>query len=281
MGTTLHLTEGAVREPVLREGTLREGIEYGRVGDLRLEMDAWIPDGRGPFPAVVIVHGGGWVAGDRRHDVEPLFAPLSEGGFAWFSISYRLAMDLTLFGAAIQDVEQAVRHIRANARRYRIDANRIGLIGESAGAHLASMAALQGECGSVVQAVVALYSPMDLLNLARTSPRIPEKIREVVNDSTLGPIFIESLKQLSPIHNVRKDVPPFLLIHGTADTLVPFEHSERMYLRLKEAGAGCDLYPVPGAGHGIRAWENFRADCPYKQFMVHWLQKELGMPVCA
>src|SRR5271169_2429417 len=78
----------------------REDIEYGRAGGYSLRLDADVPDGAGPFPAAIIVHGGAWVAGDRKRSVEPLFQPLSSHGFAWFSISYRLANDIASDGFA-------------------------------------------------------------------------------------------------------------------------------------------------------------------------------------
>src|SRR5579875_841849 len=117
---------------------LHRDIEYGRAGDVSLRMDAHVPTGKGPFPAIVIVHGGGWIAGDRETNVEPLFQPLSNAGFAWFTISYRLAKDASVFGAAVEDVEQAVLYVREHAAEYNIDPDRIALIGESAGAQLAS-----------------------------------------------------------------------------------------------------------------------------------------------
>ncbi len=123
-------------------GQLREDIEYSRPGGVSLRMDAHIPEGHGPFPAVIIVHGGAWVSGDRRANVHPLFQPLQDAGFAWFSISYRLATDIAQFGAGIVDVEEAVRYVKQHAAEYNIDPDRIALVGESAGAQLASMAAL-------------------------------------------------------------------------------------------------------------------------------------------
>src|SRR4051794_32726322 len=83
---------------------VRADIEYARVNGISLRMDASVPDGDGPFPAAIIVHGGGWVSGDRKTNVQPLFEPLSEAGFAWFSISYRLVTDVTQFGIGIADV---------------------------------------------------------------------------------------------------------------------------------------------------------------------------------
>ena len=123
----------------------RQDVEYSRVGETSLRMDVHTPAGPGPFPAVVIVHGGGWVTGDRRNNVAPLFKPLEDAEFAWFSISYRLAGNMFLFGDAVADVIEAVKHVRSHAAEYRIDPERVALVGESAGAQLASMAALSPE----------------------------------------------------------------------------------------------------------------------------------------
>ena len=264
---------------------LRENIEYGRAGDFSLRMDACIPSGPGPFPAVIIVHGGGWVRGDRKSGVEPLFEPLSDGGFAWFSISYRLAHNITgstlrgipislFLGGSVQDVRQAIAHVKVHARDYRIDPNRIALAGESAGAQLVSMAGLKPSANGEVAAVVALYSPSDLVALAKTLPQIPNSVRRAVGGTIWGDLLLASLRNVSPINYVRKDMPPFLLIHGTADPLVPFDQSVQMCRKIREVGACGELYPVPGAGHGIRWWESVHSTA-YKQHMIAWLKNQL------
>jgi len=266
-------------------GEVLENIEYGRAGDFSLRMDAHIPMGVGPFPAAIIVHGGGWVRGDRRVGVEPLFKPLSDGGFAWFSISYRLANDITasiarafptslFMGGAVQDVRQAIAHVKAHARDYETDPSRIGLIGESAGAQLASMAALKPDANGAVAAVVALYGPSDLVALAKTLRQIPESFRQAVAGTPWVGLLLAGLRNQSPINYVRKDMPPFLLIHGTADTLVPFDQSVQMCGKILEAGASCELYPVQGAGHGLRWWESLNLTA-YKQYMIEWLDERL------
>src|SRR3954467_4411695 len=163
------------------QAALLSDVEYGRVDQASLRMDVRTPPGQGPFAALILVHGGGWVRGDRTWNMAPLFEPLAYAGFATFSISYRLATDFFQFGAAIDDVRLAVRHVRENAARYNIDPHRIALVGESAGGHLAAMAALL-DPGSV-QAVVGLYTPVDLELLARTSPVVPEQIRNALEGS--------------------------------------------------------------------------------------------------
>ncbi len=267
-----------------------DNVEYSRAAGNSLQFDAWVPDGAGPFPAVIIVHGGAWVTGDRRRSVEPLFEPLSKAGFAWFSISYRLARDidaesvpssvasLLSLGAAVDDVRDAISFVKTHASQYHIDSNRIALIGESAGAQLASMAALKPESAGAVQAVVAFYSPSDLVKLLDANPRIPASVRQALRESAFGDILFSGLRDLSPVAWVRKDSPPFLLIHGTRDMLVPFEQSQAMCDALRTAGASCELYPVEGGGHGMLWWESTLDTTAYKQRMVRWLDSRLRAP---
>jgi acetyl esterase len=254
-------------------GSVRPDIEYGRAGDFSLRMDASIPDSSGPHPAVIVVHGGGWVRGDRLHSVEPILRALTGGGFAWFSISYRFATDMLQFGAAIDDVQTALNYVRARAVELNIDPKRIALVGESAGAHLASMAALRS--GTDLRGVVALYSPSDLVSLAKTSPLVPDSIRQAVLQSAWAPLVTQLLGSLSPNAHVKPGMPPFLLIHGTADPVVPFRQSEEFCALVKKAGEGCELYPVTGAGHGIRHWEGSQPLESYKSRMVAWLRERL------
>jgi acetyl esterase len=253
-----------------------KNIEFSRVEGVSLRLDASIPDGAGPFSAAIIVHGGGWVRGDRRIDVAPLFQPLADAGIAWFSIDYRLASDPLRFGVAAYDVEAAIRFVREHAGEYRVDPERIALIGESAGGHLASLAALNG--GPSVRAVVALYAPTNLVALAKNSDLIPAAIRDQLQGTPFESLIMGRLAQLSPIEKVRSGMPPFLLIHGTADSIVPFEQSRAMCARMLSVGADCEVFPVPGAGHGIRRWEASPSmEGPYKREMIRWLREELAV----
>lgn len=254
-----------------------QDIEYSRPGGVPLYMDAAIPDGPGPFPAVVIVHGGGWVRGNRRVDVAPLFEPLEKARIAWFSIDYQLATDIVHFGSAIEDVRNAVGFIKAHAVEYRVDSDRIALIGESAGGQLAAMAALEPRQNSNVRAVVAMYAPTDLVALASTSELVPQQIRNALHGTPFESLLLARLSQLSPIDNIKPESPPFLLIHGTADRLVPFSQSSAMCDRMKQAGESCELYPVDGGGHGMRWWESLvpREAKGYKDVIVRWLKIQL------
>ncbi|MGD1090726.1 MAG: alpha/beta hydrolase [Bryobacteraceae bacterium] len=262
-------------------------VEFGHPGGYSLKMDADVPEGDGPFPAVVIVHGGAWVTGDRKRSVEPLFSPLANAGLAWFSISYRmanmadpkstptLAASAALLGGAVDDVRSAVAYIRTHASDYHIDPDRIALIGESAGAQLAAMAALRPGQNGAVKAVVAFYCPSDLVTLVQTMPLIPDSLRRAVQGTPFEGILLAYLRELSPINWVRENAPPFLLIHGTADQIVPFQQSVDLCAAMHKSGSACELYPVEGAGHGLRWWESANRMTAYKKRMVDWLTQEL------
>jgi alpha-L-fucosidase 2 len=260
-------------------------VEYARAGKVSLRFDAHIPNGPGPFAAVILVHGGAWVMGDRTNNVQPLFQPLSDAGFAWFSISYRLAGEVARnpVGAAMQlgtaesDVRKAVAFVREHAAEYRVNPDKIALLGESAGGQLAAMAALRPGADSAVQGVIAFYTPSDLATLARTSSMIPDGVRDAVKGTLFDDLLMAGLNEFSPINAVSASSPPFLLIHGTDDNVVPFAQSERFCGKLRESGVACELYSVKGGGHGIRAWESLRLT-DYKSSMVRWLQRTLTQP---
>src|SRR5947199_5881131 len=117
----------------------RKDVEFGKPGGKSLLLDFHVPDGQGPFPAAILVHGGGFDEGSRSTNVRPLFEPLTKAGFAWFTIDYRLAPEFR-FPQAIEDVNSAIRWVKSNAATYHVDVSRIALIGESAGGFLVNYA---------------------------------------------------------------------------------------------------------------------------------------------
>lgn len=254
--------------------TVRRGVEYGRASEGPLLMDASIPEGKGPFPAVIIVHGGGWIGGHRQFSVEPLFEPLNNAGFAWFSISYRLATDLLQFVVAVDDVQSAISYVRSRAAEYNVDPERIAVLGESAGGHLASLAVERSP--KLVAAVVAIYPPTDLVTLVENARAVPDSIRQMVRAAGMEDLIRGYLREMSPLEHITPDLPPFLLIHGTADTVVPYNQSERMLNKLKAAGNSAELIAVEGGGHGLRGWERSPSLLGYRQKMIDWLRRTLG-----
>jgi alpha-L-fucosidase 2 len=260
-------------------------VEYAQVGKVTLRFDAHIPDGKGPFPTAILIHGGAWVAGDRVHNVKPLMKPLSDANIAWFSISYRLAADVLRnpvaavmqMGSAETDVRRAIAYVRDHAAEYRVNPNKIVLIGESSGGQLAAMAALRPDSGAAVQGVVALYTPSDLAMLMKTTSMIPDSVRDAVKGTVFDGLLIAGLNEFSPINSVNEKAPPFLLIHGTDDIVVPYAQSQRFCDKLRESKVSCELYTVNGGGHGVRGWEALN-HTDYKAPMVRWIQKTLALP---
>jgi acetyl esterase len=231
-------------------------------------MDGFVPVQAAPVPAAILVHGGGWVGGDRIRNVEPLFPLLQENGIGWFSISYTLTKDIGGLGAGVEDVRTAISFLQQHAAEYHIDAARIFVIGESAGAQLAALAALN-EPMPLVRAVVGFYMPSDLDEIARSS-RYLEGYAGTLLASPLAGLLMPKLRELSPVRKVRPGMPPLLLIHGDQDGLVPFRQSEAMCRAVRGAGGKCDLIAVRGGAHGIRRWESAGLT-GYKKLMAGWM----------
>src|SRR4051795_2434724 len=154
--------------------TDQKGVEYGRPGGKPLLLDLHVPDGPGPFPAAILVHGGGFDEGSKSTNVRPLFGPLASAGFAWFSIDYRLAPQFR-FPQAIEDVNTAIRWVKANAGTYQVDVTKLALIGESAGGLLVNYAGTHEIPETKVAAVVDFYGPVDYGKLALERRDHPER----------------------------------------------------------------------------------------------------------
>ncbi len=253
---------------------LRSDIEFAQVGDVHLTLDAWVPDGAGPFAAVIVVHGGGFVNGDKQTYVQPLFEPLTKGGFAWFTINYRLAPQYR-FPAAVEDVERAVVWLHAHAQEYKVDPHRIALLGESAGGHLVSYVGARHKPAARIAAVVSFYGPHDFEARATGRGALSDSEKAFVGVSDTSPKSMRLLRRASPITYVHKGMPPYLLIHGTKDAAVPYELSVSMCDKMKRVGASCEVFTVEEAPHGVGPWEKNPAFQGYKKRMVEWLQATL------
>jgi alpha-L-fucosidase 2 len=239
-------------------------LEFARPGGVPLTLDAWTPSGRGPHPAVILVHGGGWEAGDKTTYIRPWFPLLSEAGFAWFSINYRLA-PAHRHPAALEDVEAAVGWVRANARRFGIDTRRLALMGESAGGHLAALAGVRGKVP--VRAVVSFYGIHDIGLWATQRGGLPRNLAQYLGAADWD--------AASPVTYIGRRMPAFLFIHGTQDAGVPIAQSTTMCERMRAAGAACEVYAVEGAGHGVENWEKNPAWLGYKAKLAAWLRATL------
>jgi alpha-L-fucosidase 2 len=251
---------------------LKTDIVFATAGGTNLTLDAFVPEGAGPFPTCILVHGGAWMNGTKTSYIAPLFEPLSKAGFAWFTINYRLAPQHR-FPACIEDVESAVRWVKAHASEYKADPLRIALIGESAGGHLVSLAGVRAAADTRVAAVVPFYAPHDLESRVRECPAAPSWVKPLFGVTELNDAAWQALRDASPISHIRPGMPPYLLIHGTKDDKVPFAQSLRFQERMRAAGNTCDLIAIEGGAHGMGGWE--KLDPAYKDKLASWLHKTL------
>ncbi len=251
---------------ILSAADVKMDVEYSRPGGLPLTLDASIPDGQGPHPAVIIVHGGGYVRGDKRTYVPPLFEPLAKAGFAWFSIDYRLAPNHQ-FPAPIADLTAAMEFLHKNAKLYNIDPKRIAIMGESAGGTIVAYYGATAKGRLRPRAVVDFYGVVDWEFHRDTLGQLSENAQSWLGNT--------SLKTASATSYIRKDMPPFLFIHGTKDAQVPYPHSPKMCSAMRLAGAVCEVFTVEGAGHGVGSWEQEPAFQLYKKKMVEWLSETM------
>lgn len=252
-------------------------IIYTHVANTNLTLDAHVPNGPGPFPAVILVHGGGWVAGDKQQYITYIFKPLSDANFAWFSINYRLAPQYK-FPADAEDVEEAIRWVKNNASIYKVDPARIALIGESAGGHLVSYVGARHRPENSVAAVVSMYGVHDFITASIDWKPIPDEIMKLFGISAVDADSAPKLVKASPVIYINKDMPPYLLIHGSKDEDVPYQQSVEMCDKMKRAGASCELLTVEGAPHGMDHWESHPEWLWYKKALVDWLNKTLATP---
>lgn len=230
-----------------KRGSVEKDTIYCTVNNNPLGMDIYYPRSRGPWPVLIFVHGGGWSEGDKGGVP---FNP-SQFGYLVASINYRL-YPAARFPAMIEDVKCAIRFLRANASRFNIDAERIGLLGHSAGSHLVALAGLADEGAgwdkgeyadqsSVVQAVIAVSGPSDL---TQTFPDWVEDLKQKVFGA-------QQFVLASPVNHAHPKAPPYLIIHGDADAAVPVEQARLLYDALHKAQAPAELLLIANCGHGL------------------------------
>ncbi len=244
-------------------------VVYDTIDKQKLALDVAIPKEGGPYPCVVMFHGGAWIGGGRKdlsvggRDKNGKATPsviemIAARGYVAVSVSYRLAPKFQ-FPAQIQDARAAVRFLRANAKEYNIDRDKFAAGGFSAGGHLALLLGLADKVegwdaggntseSSRVQCVVDFFGPTDLSLYGASSS---------LEDAYMVPVFGKAVKtdptvykKASPITYVGKGAPPVLIFHGNFDFIVPIVHSENLLAKLKDAGATAELVTVRGEGHG-------------------------------
>ena len=249
-------------------------IQYGEAGGEKLFLDAHVPAGDGKFPVVLIVHGGGWMAGDKEGDIVPVFAPFATN-FCWFTINYRLA-PTNRWPACFDDVQTAIRWVKAHAAEYKGDPERIALLGYSAGGHLVTLAGVRAGVDTRVQAVAAFAPPTDLVADNERRGGLTPSMRGLFNfDSTnITDAARVVLKENSPLTYVAPGLPPFLVINGSADKTVPAGQSENFVRALKAANVDATLILIPEGQHRIADWKKFTPD--WQRQLVKWLEEKLA-----
>jgi len=247
----------------LPDGTvIHTDVAYVSGGHPRQKLDLYLPPASGPLPLVVFIHGGAFKMGDKA-DRPPL--ELVAAGYAVAAINYRLSQH-ALFPAQIEDCKAAVRWLRAHAPEYGLDSDRFAAYGPSAGGHLAAMLGTSGhvsafdvgehlDVASRVQAVIDFFGPTDFLQM--DAHRLPDGMLHDPPDSPESLLVggaiqerPERVARANPVTYVTADAPPFLIVHGDRDPLVPHHQSVLLAEALIRAGAFVSFYTVKGGGHG-------------------------------
>jgi acetyl esterase/lipase len=239
-------------------------LEYGRVGDRAMRLDLYLPEKADkPLPLIIWIHGGAWMGGSKD-DPSPALR-FTTNGYAVAQVGYRLSQEAK-FPAQIQDCKAAVRWLRANAVQYHLDPNRFAAWGASAGGHLvallgtsAGVAELEGKVNDLkessrVQAVVDWFGPTDFLHIGDAESDLRHTDPDSPESKLIGAPLLENKDKAanaSPITYVSREAPPFLIMHGDRDRVVPFNQSELLYAGLKNAGVDATFVPMKGAGHGF------------------------------
>jgi acetyl esterase/lipase len=278
-GAEVHAQKLKVPDSVIFE----TDIEFANADNQHLKLDMARPKAESsPLPAIVCIHGGGFRAGSRQ-TYDALCIRLAQEGYVAVTVSYRLAPKYQ-FPAAVHDVKEAVRWLRGNAKKYNIDPKRIGVMGGSAGGHLAQFLGVtedvrifEGEGGhrdqsSRVSCVVNYYGPSDFTRSYGKS----------VDAAQVLPLFLGGdLKKArrmhilaSPLYWVTPRAAPTLCIHGTKDTYVAHEQAVWLIDRLRSADVEAELLTLEGAGHGFRGADAEKAETAMLAFFARHLKKE-------
>lgn len=266
------------RVPPVPRGTLvYRDIAYVTNGHPLQKLDLYLPKGAENPPLMILIHGGAFREGDKG---EENAAQWLTQGYAVASLNYRFSRD-AVFPAQIEDCKAAVRWLRANAKQYGYDPDGFGARGSSAGGYLVTMLGTTGgtikfdvgenlDFSSRVQAVADRYGPTDFLQMdahrlsggdIHNNPDSPES--ELIGGNIAD--NRDKVENANPINYVTKDCPPFIIIHGDNDPLVPHHQSELLVAALEKAGVSVTLYTVKGGGHGgfddpnaeVMVWEFF------------------------
>ena len=259
---TGHVSGGQPEAPIPENVQYVRDVEFCKGGGHPLLLDWYIPKERPhkPSPVVIWIHGGGWVGSDKSENQIPVF--LSARGWMVASINYRLSGEAT-FPAAIEDCKCAIRYVRANAAKYEIDPQRIGLVGSSAGAHLSLLAGLADEKAGLegtggwpgVSSRVAAVASLKGVSDFTVGHKAFQDGQGIAPSRFLGGTMEEkpeAYRKASPLTWLSPDDPPILLLHGDDDTTVPYDQSVKLKKAYDKLGLHAELVPIAGATHLLR-----------------------------
>jgi acetyl esterase/lipase len=231
-------------------------VPYVPGGGPQQQLDLYVPTEHKNEPLIVYVHGGGWEHGDKMGDsLNPNNLQLLWDGYAMASINYRLAASDAIWPAQIQDCKAAIRWLRAHAGDYGYDPNRIGVIGESAGGHLVAMLGVTsgdkafdvGENLNVSSEVACVVDLFGISDFTLPMPALVTNVKALFGGSAQD--RSELARSASPVNYVHASEPPMLVVHGTADKLVPYLQAEVLVEAMEKAGAPFYFHTVVGGGH--------------------------------
>jgi len=256
------------RTPQNKNVTTIRDIPYADNDNPRQKLDLFLPKTRKsdkPLPVVAFIHGGAWMAGNKNGGgrmVAPYVAP---GEYAGASIAYRLSQE-AIWPAQIHDCKAAIRWLKANAKKHKLDPDRIAVWGTSAGGHLAAMLGVSGdvkqlegkiggnlEFDSRVACVVNWFGPTDMLTIGKYPSGLKHDAPNSPEAKLLGGAIHENkhaARSASPVTHASKGDAPTLTMHGTEDRTVPFNQGERIHEALTKAGVDSVFVKMIGAGHG-------------------------------
>lgn len=248
---------------------MERDLAYLVDGDESQRLDLYLPEKTSvhPLPLIVHIHGGGWMAGNKFPC--PVVGMVAEG-YVVASVGYRFSQQAK-FPAQIQDCQAAIRWLRANREKYHLDPEKIGVVGGSAGGHLASLVGTAGGIGAFpliggnedqsdrVQAVCNIFGPADFTTVVEQAAEDTKVKNVFVFNSPKDPYSqligvpletTEKSRAVSPVTYISEDDPPILILHGTHDSLVPYAQSVQFAQELEAEGVPVWLQALPGAGHG-------------------------------
>lgn len=229
--------------PVHASFTVLRDVVYTPAGwPQALKADIYQPSGAGPKPAVLLIHGGGWRAPDRRAQMASIAERVAKRGYVVVNATYRFAPEY-IYPAPVDDLREALKWMRANATTYQIKPDQIAAMGYSAGGHLAAqLGVLDGPANVRVQAVVDGAGPTDLRKY-RGGTLVPQFLGG--SQAQVPQHYVVA----SPVTHVSKDDPPVFLYHGTWDALVPDDHSGDFKAALDAVGVQTEWFKINGRGH--------------------------------